>query len=290
MKTKIGWCDHSLNPGIFGCSPKSAECLNCYAAKMAHRQVAMGNYPEGITEKTKNGVRWTGKVILGSFDHVWLQFAGNLPTHKKVRVFVTSMADLFHEKVTWEFIHQVYRMMADYQNCTFMVLTKWPERLLEFQMLARDRDWRYLLDNVYHGITGGTQTTFDERWNYLRLVESPKLFVSAEPLLSNIVLPKELLDLGDRLQMIWGGERDHNARPMKPEWARGILDQCWGTGIKRYFKQWGTFLPHSQRIPGVHMSEDEDLGYDDHRFIKVTGAGSSDILDGQTFHEHLELA
>jgi len=291
MKTTIGWTDHSLNPGIFGCSPKGPECLHCYAAKMAHRQVAMGNYPQGITERTAEGVKWTGKVILGCHAYVVDAFA-KLPKQKRGRVFVTSMADLFHWQVNSTFILNVYKEMAARPHLTFMVLTKRPDHLLEFWQALRVWDGgKYSeLPNVYYGITGGTQGTFTERWALLRQVEAPRYFVSLEPLLSSVVLPSDLLNLGDRVQVIWGGEQDARARVMKPVDARAIRDQLEGTGIKRYFKQWGTFLPASQMIPGVHTSFTDLAPGGDNTFIKVTKAGQSDLLDGVTYHEHLDLA
>lgn len=287
MKTKIGWVDHSLNPGIFGCSPKSTECANCYAVKMAHRQVAMGNYPDGITKRTENGIRWTGKIELGTLSYMNDQFY-KLPVKKQCRVFVTSMADLFHERVRWSFILSVYNRMSVCRNCTFMVLTKWPERLLEFQKLCQAYPNLSHLPNVYHGITAGTQETFDERWGYLRQVNSAAYFVSAEPLLSNIVLPQDFFELGDRMQLIWGGETGTGARPMKPEWARSLRDQGRGR-VKLFFKGWGTYLPMSQMIPGVHLGPLDKPGKDD-VFVKIRRTGRSDVLDGETFHECLELA
>jgi len=291
MKTKIGWCDHSINPGIFGCSPKGPECLHCYAAKMAHRQVAMGNYPEGITEKTAEGVKWTGKVILAPHAYMVEAFA-KLPKKKRGRVFVTSMADLFHWQVNSTFILNAYKEMAARPHLTFMVLTKRPDRLLEFWLSLKAWDGgKYSeLANVYYGITGGTQGTFNERWSFLRQVEAPRYFVSLEPLLSNVILPQNLLCLGDRVQVIWGGEQDANARVMKPEDARSIRDQLVYTGVKRYFKQWGTFLPTSQMIPGVHTNSMDLAPGSDDAFIKVSKYGGSDLLDGVTYHEHLELA
>lgn len=291
MRTKIGWTDYSLNPGIFGCSPKGLECLHCYAVKMAHRQVAMGNYPDGITKKMAEGVKWTGKVILGCHAYMIEAFA-KLPKQKRGRVFVTSMADLFHWQVNDMFILNVYKEMAARLHLTFMVLTKRPDHLLEFWLSLKAWDGgKYSeLPNVYYGITGGTQGTFTERWSFLRQVEAPRYFVSLEPLLSSVVLPENLLCLGDRVQVIWGGETGARARVMKPADARSLRDQLEGTGVRRFFKSWGAFLPHSQRIPGVHLGLNEEPGNDDGSFIKVTGAGKSDILDGRTFHEHLELA
>ncbi len=39
--------------------------------------------------------------------------------------------------------------------------------------------------------------------------------------------------------MIVGGESGPGARPMKPEWATDIRDQCESAGVPFFFKQWG---------------------------------------------------
>ncbi|ALG06831.1 DUF5131 family protein [Kibdelosporangium phytohabitans] len=43
--------------------------------------------------------------------------------------------------------------------------------------------------------------------------------------------------------VIVGGESGHGARPMHPNWARGIRDQCVTAGIPFHFKQWGEWGP-----------------------------------------------
>jgi protein gp37 len=55
-----------------------------------------------------------------------------------------------------------------------------------------------------------------------------------------------LEDLGDlNLHNIhWvivGGESGSKARPMKPDWARSIKQQCEEAGVAYFFKQWGTW-------------------------------------------------
>lgn len=42
---------------------------------------------------------------------------------------------------------------------------------------------------------------------------------------------------------ICGGESGHNARPMHPDWARSLRDQCKAAGVPFFFKQWGEWLP-----------------------------------------------
>uniref|UniRef100_UPI00259C83DF DUF5131 family protein n=1 Tax=Delftia sp. TaxID=1886637 RepID=UPI00259C83DF len=52
--------------------------------------------------------------------------------------------------------------------------------------------------------------------------------------------------------VIVGGESGPGARPMHPDWASGLRDQCNAAGLPFLFKQWGEWRPISQ------MSEGED--------------------------------
>ena len=60
-------------------------------------------------------------------------------------------------------------------------------------------------------------------------------FLSVEPLLG----PMGEMDLSGIDWVIVGGESGPGARPMKPEWAREVRDQCNVTGVAFFFKQWG---------------------------------------------------
>ncbi len=55
--------------------------------------------------------------------------------------------------------------------------------------------------------------------------------------------------------VIVGGESGHNARPMHPNWATGLRDQCLATGIAFCFKQWGEW-----REPLVGEEFDTSMG------------------------------
>jgi protein gp37 len=122
----------SFNPGIFGCAEVSPACANCYAAKMAHRQVAMGNYPEGITVRRASGVHWSGQVQTASLEELSRSARMELPKKKPGRVFVTSMSDVFLDEVGDDFLVRLFAEMALRPHLTFMVLTKRPARALEF--------------------------------------------------------------------------------------------------------------------------------------------------------------
>lgn len=43
--------------------------------------------------------------------------------------------------------------------------------------------------------------------------------------------------------VIAGGESGPSARPMHPDWARSLRDQCAAAGVPFHFKQWGEFVP-----------------------------------------------
>ena len=251
-RTSIEWCDLSLNPGIYGCTEVSPACANCYAAGMAHRLVAMGVYPDGITEKRSSGVHWSGKVSV-DFDQIEKAFA-KLPKRKKARVFVTSMSDLFHADVPFEFVDEVFIKMAERPHLTFQVLTKRPERMVEFWQWVRDDacgeaytpKWP---TNVWAGCTVEDQRRADERTLWLLKVPAKVLFLSVEPMVGPVdvqaVFP-HLLPSGRRLPgitwVIAGGESGSRARPSNPQWFRSLRDQCAAHDVPFFFKQNGRWV------------------------------------------------
>ena len=132
-KTHIEWTrgdDGSLgktwNP-VRGCSMVSEGCRSCYAMKQAHRFSGPGQPYEGLTEIGPNGPRWNGKVRL-----VPEVLDAPLRWKKPCRVFVNSMSDLFHEDVPDGFILDVFRIMFNAPRHTFQILTKRPERMLDW--------------------------------------------------------------------------------------------------------------------------------------------------------------
>lgn len=68
-------------------------------------------------------------------------------------------------------------------------------------------------------------------------------FVSAEPLLGPIDMHLWMLTCPAIDWVIVGGESGPNARPMHPDWARSLRDQCNAAGVAFFFKQWGEWAP-----------------------------------------------
>lgn len=273
-KSKIEWTERTWNP-IGGCTIVSEGCKNCYAMRQAHRNEAMGlKKYEGTTKKTESGrIVWTGKI---GFDEKALQEP--LKRKKPTMYFVNSMSDLFHEDVPFEFVIKVFAIMEKCKQHTFQILTKRPERMIEFFEFANTHvfsgESMTILNNVWLGVSCEDQKTADERIPLLLECPAAVRFVSAEPLLSEIIFGSYLMyhevciNCGDgsmygeccgevvRVPMptldwvIVGGESGPNARPMHPDWARSIRDQCVAAGVPYFFKQWGEWLPQSQILSG----------------------------------------
>jgi protein gp37 len=214
----IEWTDASWNP-VTGCTKISPGCKHCYAERLAHRLQAMG------VARYRNG-----------FDVTLHSDLLNLPLRwrRPRRIFVNSMSDLFHEAVPAEYIRCVFDTMEHATWHAFQVLTKRADRLAA---LAPDLPWP---SNVWQGVSAES-AAHTSRIAYLRSVPASIRFLSIEPLLG----PLPELQLEGIEWVIVGGESGPGARPMHPDWARGIRDQCVAGSVPFFFKQWGGPTPKS---------------------------------------------
>ena len=119
-------------------------------------------------------------------------------------------------------------MMVKSPQHTFQVLTKRSRRLHE---LASQLPWP---TNVWIGVSV-EDACATRRIDDLRTIPAAVRFLSCEPLLG----PLNNLQLEGIHWVIVGGESGPGARPMQPEWADSILQQCRSQEIPFFFKQWG---------------------------------------------------
>ena len=211
-KSNIEWTDCTWNP-ITGCTKVSAGCKYCYAEVMARRLMAMGQ------EKYKNNFKLTLHPNSIETPKQW----------KKPRViFVNSMSDLFHEDVPLAFIQSVFKTMNETPQHTYQVLTKRAVRLAE---LSPFLTWS---DNIWMGVSVEDMRVV-ERINHLRNCGAKIKFISAEPLIGELVN----LDFSGIDWLIAGGESGKKARPMQEKWVLDLRDQCREQNVKFFFKQWG---------------------------------------------------
>jgi protein gp37 len=123
----IEWTDATWQP-ITGCTLVSEGCANCYAAELAAGRLKHHPSRAGLARRNAAGVaKFTGEV---RFNEQWL--SQPLTWRDPKRVFVCAHSDLFHEAVPDEWIDRVFAVMALCPQHTFQVLTKRPERAVEF--------------------------------------------------------------------------------------------------------------------------------------------------------------
>jgi protein gp37 len=232
-QSQIEWTDATWNP-VAGCSIVSAGCTNCYAMEMAHRLRSMGvDKYKGLTRISGKRAIWNGVV---REDKSSLDIPLNWKKPRKI--FVNSMSDLFHQKVSDQFIEKIWRVMESTPRHNYQILTKRPERLGSF---VEDRIGK-VLPNVWLGTSVEDASVID-RIEYLRKVPAAIRFISFEPLIG----PIGNVDLNDIHWAIVGGESGRRARPIQESWIDEIYDICDTYGTAFFFKQWGTWGKDNKR-------------------------------------------
>lgn len=207
-KSTIQWTDETWNPTT-GCNKVSQGCKFCYAEKQHFRLQHM--HPKKYTKGFSEGVEVHEDTLLIP-----------LSWKKPRKVFVNSMSDLFHNDVPFEFIAKVFAVAAVTPQHTYQILTKRPERMLEFfnwfeseslKYSARAKrscpyeddqknvmlkhlsgidvckeERQYPLSNVWLGTSCEDEQTANERIPHLLQVPAAVRFLSCEPLLGKIDL------------------------------------------------------------------------------------------------------
>jgi len=215
--TKISWCDRVWNP-VTGCSPISEGCQNCYARRMANRLKGRYGYP-------------TDEPFRPTFHPDRL----DEPLHwkKPSRIFVCSMGDLFHERINDSIVDKIMRIIWQADQHIFLLLTKRPQNLTYYE-IGLEKHLCELPTNLWLGVSISTNK---DLWMVETLLQIPaaKRFISCEPLLGPINLGK--LSDPNISWIIVGGESGPKARPMNPDWARSLRDQCQAADVPFFFKQ-----------------------------------------------------
>ena len=322
-RSAIEWTDATWNP-IRGCSRVSEGCRNCYAERMAARFSGRGQPYEGLARMTADGPRWTGAVRM-------VPAAMGLPLRwrRGRRVFVNSMSDLFHDGLDDEEILAVFGVMQAAGHHTFQVLTKRPARMRA--LMSGDGDHAteageaasrafgeggssslsfgagggWPPKNVWLGVSVEDQVTADARIPELLATPAVVRFVSYEPALGPVDFSRWLESMepdedavGPAQMPDWiivGGESGPGARPMHPEWARSVRDQCRGAGVPFFMKQWGEWGPRdlpwetdteaSEAAGGIAYPHVDPLTGGSVAMVRVGKGAAGRLLDGREWNE-----
>lgn len=200
MPTTIEYVDESINPittteGGWFCVKSSAGCKNCYSEKLNLR---FGNkrYYSSHQGSTNPPEFLLNRNVLNKIKR-WT---------KPKRIFLQSMSDLFlpgydymHDrglKRSWfEGLRQIWLQIRHYHQHKFLILTKHPDRLLEFYnwIINKYPDYGFNYDNLWLGVSCENQEQADKRIPILLQIPAAVRFVSVEPILG----PISLMDVVD---------------------------------------------------------------------------------------------
>lgn len=272
--TAIEWCDSTFNPWI-GCTRVSPACDDCYAARSTPARTLGIAWGPGQPRRRTSGNTW-------AMPKRWQRQAAKFFAEhgRRRRVFCASLADVFDNEVPGLWRQHLMSLVADTPDLDWLFLTKRIGNAARMLSDASMHDGRLLTaddqyrppENLWIGATVVSQGEVDRDVSKLLAVPAHVRFLSIEPMLGPVSLrwlaawpdradgrhaehPSGNTDHLDGLRrldwVICGGESGPQARPISPDWARSLRDQCAAAGVPFLFKQWGEWLPMLGQAEGV---------------------------------------
>jgi len=276
QNSKIEWCDHTFSPWV-GCTRVSPACDHCYAEAWA-RRTGQPQLWQGELRRT-SPANWRQP-------HLWNRKAEQ--AGRRARVFCASLADVFDNQAPDEWRNDLFRMIGATPHLDWLLLTKRPQNAAKYLAsqdaydagnAGRIEPNAWPLPNVWLGTTAENQAEADRRIPHLLASPARLRFLSCEPLLGPVDLTgiyhaetmtdalegmseNNVIEMADRFVAVnptysrhgcihWvivGGESGPGARPMHPDWARSLRDQCAAAGVPFFFKQWGEWHPEALAV------------------------------------------
>jgi len=304
--TKIEWTDFTVNFWE-GCQKVGPGCDHCYAEARDTRFTGGKHWGPGAPRrKVKGGIAKLRKINRDA--EAFHAAHGRWP-----RVFCSSLSDVFDNAVDPEWRREACAEIEAAENTRIQMLTKRISNVLKMVPATWLQDgWP---SHVGLMITVVNQEEANRDVPKLLDLKArfgiPWVGLSIEPMLGQIFL--HMLSLGpgqypgkrvvgdtyDALKgvkvigtasgyeripdgpkldwVICGGESGHSARPMHPDWARSLRDQCEAAGVPFLFKQWGEW--HSDALLYTDMQ-----GNCPPPNMKVGKKKSGRLLDGREWN------
>lgn len=251
--TKIEWADHTFNPWT-GCTKVSPACDHCYAEGWAKRSGHVQWGPHAERRRT------TPKIWKGPRDWNDQAEAFQAQHGRRQRVFCASLADVFDNAAPREWRDDLATLILDTPDLDWLLLTK---RIGNAGAMLGEMFLDGPPDNIRVGATICNQPEAERDIVKLLALGIPN-FLSIEPMLGPVdldtiynsdfgegqpylhpLLGRVSDGQGDSCSapaidwVICGGESGPGSRPMHPDWARSLRDQCASAGVPFHFKQWG---------------------------------------------------
>jgi protein gp37 len=234
----IEWTHHTFNPW-WGCTKVSPGCKHCYAQTFSHR-IGQDIWGPRADRRFFGDAHWREPLK-------WNAEAIRAGTRR--RVFCASMADVFECRGELRPVRErLWELIAHTPGLDWLLLTKRPEHVSKYAPWGDS--WPA---NVWLGVTAENQKWADKRIPLLLALPANVRFLSCEPLLGALNLSPWTKAARRIDWVIAGGESGHKARPMNPEWARALRDQCRDARIAFHFKQWGHWRPDYAKASASHQ-------------------------------------
>lgn len=224
-ESKIEWTHATFNPWI-GCTKVSPGCQHCYAEAQDKRWGHQRWGPKAPRTRTSKSywdqpLKWNAEAAASG---------------QQFRVFCASLADVCEDRDDL-LAHRadLMRLIEQTPALIWLLLTKRPENFERFFGVRwTPGGWP---KNVWAMCSVVNQAEAEKKIDALAQVPAAVRGLSMEPLLGPVNIRKWLLTHID--WVIVGGESGVGARPMHPDWARDLRDQCQEFDVAFLFKQWG---------------------------------------------------
>lgn len=342
--TSIEWCrgaDGSKGKSwnwVDGCEKVSEGCRLCYAAGIAHRFAGTTSFPNGFAvtlhpERLSLPLRWRKPTVcfvnsmsdafeasipVEAIAAAWavMALAGRhtfkLLTKRPARMRNMLNNPVFYDEVSLQLETLVESGIPAAARRNVDTVRAWLSRR-SAQGVPEP------LPNLHLGVSVELQSWADLRIPTLEQTPAAIRWISVEPCLGavSVAVPDRRgvdhvhADQGEASKafynldwVVCGGESGPSARPLHPQWARDLRDQCQQAGIPFFFKQWGRWKPvpvstvADQRkkvrvvLPDgsapVELA-DYDGELSDHGAVPMISVGKSAagrLLDGHIWDEH----
>jgi protein gp37 len=309
--SKIEWTDKTWNP-VTGCDKISAGCKYCYAETIYERFHGKGSFRNVICHEDRltQPLKWKKgcKVFVNSMSDL---FHEDVPF-----VFIDKVMAII--ALTPRSVYQVLtkrssRMLEYFSVGKEALIERWEQATYDMGLSDKEDDtdapacviYNYTqthwpLPNLWLGVSVEDQKAANERIPLLLQVPAAVRFLSCEPLLGEVDIASD--EINDQLfgsfnhssskgidWVIVGGESGNKARPMHPDWARSLCDQCNAANIPFFFKQWGEYAP-AHDLQCNDFKGKAWVNFDpDTSVVRMGKKKAGRLLDGKEYSEFPKL-
>lgn len=308
-QSKIEWTDATVN-FWWGCTKVGPGCDHCYAETLNNFRGNKQWGPGAERRKIKGAASLIRRLDNGYAEWAadYYVITGNArafgqPTPMigpRRRVFIQSMSDLFDLEVPLEWFGEAWGHIESCRRLEIQIVTKRVSAVLKRLAAIGRTAWPKHAGLI---ITVVNQTEAERDIPRLLALKGelgiPWVGLSIEPMLGPITFrwaaweplkasgATNHLDGLRRLDwIICGGESGPHARPMHPDWARSLRDQCAAAGVPFLFKQHGEWIgvPDLRSLPGAGgpgFGTYDSRPYDaEHESVRVGKHAAGRLLDG----------